>query len=165
VHYHRIVRLANISRLHVPNEALSHTQQVLRRYGDHGCEGLVLWVGTVDETEAHITRVVVPDQNPIKSESGVGYFVKQPALFQLAQFLRKEKLRLIAQVHSHPTDAYHSETDDRYAIVTEDGGFSLVVPDFARRAMTLEECAIYRLMRGSWIELSEAIVRDVFLVS
>jgi proteasome lid subunit RPN8/RPN11 len=143
---------------------MAQTQHVLRAYGEHGCEGLVLWVGTVEEKSAAITRVVVPEQNSIKSESGVGYFVEQPALFRLSQFLRDEKLRLIAQVHSHPTDAYHSDTDDRYAIVTEEGGFSLVVPDFARRPMTLDECAIYRLMRGSWIELSTPIVRDVFLV-
>jgi hypothetical protein len=57
-------------------------------------------------------------------------------------------------VHSHPTEAYHSETDDRYAIVTEDGGHSLVVPDFARHPMALSGCAIYRLHRGSWLELT-----------
>jgi proteasome lid subunit RPN8/RPN11 len=146
----------------VPRVVLDETQNVLRKYGAHGCEGFVLWVGTVSDSEATITRVVEPEQNSIKSESGVGYFVEQPALFQLAQLLRKEKLRLIAQVHSHPTEAYHSETDDRYAIVSEEGGFSLVVPDFARRAFAFETCAIYRLMRGSWIELEDAIVRDVF---
>lgn len=159
------MRLANVSKLQVPREVLAQTQKVLRAYGERGCEGLVLWVGTVEDKSAAITRVVVPEQNPIKSENGVGYFVEQPALFQLSQFLRKEKLRLIAQVHSHPTEAYHSDTDDRYAIVTEEGGFSLVVPDFARRTVEVDTCAIYRLMRGSWIELSDAIVRDVFAVS
>jgi hypothetical protein len=125
---------------------------------------LVLWAGTIDGSAAAITRVVVPEQNSIRNESGVGYFVEQQALFQLSQFLRNEKLRLIAQVHSHPTEAYHSDTDDRYAIVTEEGGFSLVVPDFARHPMALDICAIYRLMRGSWIELEDAIVRDLFSV-
>ena len=159
------MRLAHVTRLRVPKEALFQTQTVLRAYGEHGCEGLVLWAGTVDDTAAAITRVVVPEQNPIRNESGVGYFVEQPALFQLSQLLRKEKLRLIAQVHSHPTDAYHSDTDDRYAIVTEEGGFSLVVPDFARDTVKVNTCAIYRLMRGRWVELDDAIVRDVFVVS
>lgn len=163
--YASVVRLADIERIALPNTVLDQTRDVLRKFGAQGCEGLVLWVGNVDGNDAVIRGIVVPEQNPIREESGVGYFVEGPVLFRLAKYLEREQLRLIAQVHSHPSDAYHSETDDRYAIVTEDGGFSLVVPDFARAPMELHGCAIYRLRSGQWIELDARQVDAAFSVA
>jgi hypothetical protein len=65
-------------------------------------------------------------------------------------------LSLIAQIHSHPTRAYHSETDDAYPIITKIGGISIVVPDFAAGDIDLKRWAIYRLTENaSWIELTE----------
>lgn len=154
VSYNWSMRLADVERVHIGPHIIPQTEEVLRKYGEQGCEGLVLWAGVVDGQTAIVQQIIVPQQNAIRDETGVGYFVEGPILFKLSKHLEKEKLRLIAQVHSHPTEAYHSETDDRYAIVTENGGFSLVVPDFARRPMTLAECAIYRLRRGGWDELS-----------
>jgi len=60
---------------------------------------------------------------------------------------------LIAQVHSHPTEAYHSEADDRFAIVTAEGGLSLVVPNFGNAPLDPRLWAIYRLTCGEWREL------------
>lgn len=72
-------------------------------------------------------------------------------LHRLNVYLHETGLRLIAQVHSHPTVAYHSETDDRYAVATTIGCFSLVVPDFAARPFALADCATYRLSAlGVW---------------
>lgn len=158
------MQLADVRTVVVPRELLTETRGVLRKFGQHGCEGLALWAGSIEKTEASILRLIVPEQNPIKNETGVGYFVEGPTLFKLSKYLEKEKLRLIAQVHSHPTEAYHSEADDRYAIVTEEGGFSLVVPDFARAEMTLPSCAIYRLTNGEWLELGSKHVAATFQV-
>lgn len=159
------MRLAQVELLELAEHVLDQTHDVLRKYGQHGYEGLVLWVGSVRGTVARVEQVVVPEQNPIRNESGVGYFVEAPVLFKLSKHLESSKLRLLAQVHSHPTDAYHSDTDDRYAIVTENGGFSLVVPDFAVRPMKLDECAIYRLRGGRWDELTADEVRGAFHIA
>lgn len=163
--YDTHVRLADVQRIALRPGVLTQTRDVLRKFGVQGCEGLVLWVGTIDGPHAAVRGVLVPEQNPIREESGVGYFVEGPVLFKISKYLEKEKLRLIAQVHSHPTDAYHSETDDRYAIVTEDGGFSLVVPDFAHAPMELHGCAIYRLHAGEWLELDEQQIDAAFSVT
>jgi hypothetical protein len=140
------------------------TLRVLQLFGARGCEGLVLWVGEVTETEARITRAVVPNQNPIKSEEGVGYFVDSNTLFDLNRKLSETGLRLIAQVHSHPTEAYHSNADDRYAIVTADGGLSLVVPDFGKAPADPTLWAVYRLSNGSWHELDTVQARSLLNV-
>lgn len=158
------MRLAQVEQLELAEHVLTQTHEVLRKYGHHGYEGLVLWAGTVRGPRAKVEQVLVPEQNPIRNESGVGYFVEAPVLFKLSKHLESNKLRLLAQVHSHPTEAYHSDTDDRYAIVTENGGFSLVVPGFAVRPIKLEECAIYRLRGGRWDELGIAEVRASFRI-
>jgi len=106
-----------------------------------------------------------PDQRAITSESGVGYFVSGETLFQLNRALADTGLRLIAQVHSHPGEAYHSEADDRYAIVTVDGGFSLVVPDFGEAPADPSSWAVYRLVEGDWQELKLVEAQDLLQVS
>src|SRR5438046_3225245 len=121
-----------LRRVTVQRATIEKMLQTMREFGALGCEVLVLWLGEVDATQAEgrVTQAYVPKQKPIKSEEGVGYFVSGETLFKLNRDLSQTGLRLIAQVHSHPQDAYHSEADDRYAIVTAEGGLSLVVPNF-----------------------------------
>lgn len=57
--------------------------------------------------------------------------------------------------------AYHSSTDDAYAVVTADGGFSIVVPDFASGSTDPLGCAFYRLRAGAWVELSRREVQQM----
>jgi hypothetical protein len=147
------MRLADVQRFAVDARVVLATLEALQRYGSEGLEGLVLWLGSVDGAVAHVSHAVVPEQNPIRSESGVGYFVEGTTLFSLNQALAKTGLRLIAQVHSHPTAAYHSDVDDRYAIVTAEGGLSLVVPNFGRAPLDPSLWAVYRLKKGTWSEL------------
>ncbi|WP_316213766.1 MULTISPECIES: hypothetical protein [unclassified Bradyrhizobium] len=62
--------------------------------------------------------------------------------------LRSQKLALAAQVHSHPKLAFHSETDDKWAIVRHEGALSIVVPHFAKgvtAANFIEKTATFRL--------------------
>lgn len=156
--------LSAVKTVRLPRGALLETVRALQDFGLQGNEGLVLWLGHIEDTVATIEGVLVPPQEPIRSEEGVGYFVTTETLFHLNRFLSEKRLRLIAQVHSHPTEAYHSDTDDRYAIVTTEGGFSLVVPYFARSAHTPPEWAVYRLRQGQWLELAPGDTRQIFQV-
>jgi len=152
------MNLASAERLTIPRAVVEETAEALREYGEHGCEGLVLWVGRIVDkgtvTDARVTHCVVPPQRSIRSEDGVGYFVSSETLFELNRVLSERQLRLLAQVHSHPTDAYHSSTDDRYAIVTAQGGFSIVVPDFGKHAEDPKTWAAYRLGPDGWTPLT-----------
>jgi hypothetical protein len=149
-----LTRLADVERIAVGAGVVVATIEALQEYGSEGLEGLVLWLGSVEGTFARVSRAIVPEQNPIRSESGVGYFVEGATLFDLNRALSTTGLRLIAQVHSHPGEAYHSDADDRYAIVTAEGGLSLVVPNFGRAPLDPNFWAIYRLKQGVWNELS-----------
>lgn len=142
----------------VPMDVVAATGNALRAFGARGFEGLVLWAGTIANDVAHVTQGLVPPQHPIRDESGVGYFVDGESLFELNVHLHRSGLLLLGQVHSHPGEAYHSEADDRYAVVTTEGGFSLVAPDFGE-AFAISSCAVYRLNGGEWVPLSHDDVR------
>jgi len=151
-------RMKEVTSLVVPTRIVNRTLDVLRQFGRHGCEGLVLWVGTVRDRTATVEDVFVPDQHPIRGEEGVGYAVGAKALFEVNRLLSERNKRLLAQVHSHPSEAFHSAADDKYAIVTTEGGLSLVVPDFGHAPPDFSTWAVYRLTQGTWRELdSEAV--------
>jgi hypothetical protein len=155
--------MKHIAKVHVSSALVSETVSTLRRYGDHGCEGLVFWVGRMDGTSCHVEQVLNPPQQSIKSEEGVGYFITSETLLNLNKFLSSTGMRLIAQVHSHPRDAYHSAADDRYCIVTVEGGLSIVVPNFGSGPASLLGWAIYRLSQGRWHQLPKRSIKELFV--
>lgn len=156
--------LSNVNEFVISPGILEKTLVSLREYGARRLECLVLWLGNVEESRALVTGVLVPQQESISSEDGVGYFVNTQTLFLLNKALNETGVKLLAQVHSHPTEAYHSDADDQFAIVTAEGGLSLVVPDFGRVAPDLSLWAVYRLTDGFWRELNESEVRRLFSV-
>ena len=138
----------------------------MRQFGAQGWELLVLWLGETESQGgiANVRTAFIPKQKPIAGEEGVGYFITGETLFHLNRGLAETGLRLIAQVHSHPTEAFHSEADDRYAIVTANGGFSLVVPNFGNAPADPAAWAVYRLQDREWRELRADEVRSVFQI-
>lgn len=157
--------MKSLSKIIISQAVLEKTCEELRSYGRRGCEGLVLWLGYFgDDNTCRVENVFVPPQNSLKSEDGVGYFVDSKTLFVLNKHLSTTGLRLLAQVHSHPGRAYHSAADDRYCIVTIEGGVSIVVPDFGFCPADLLMWATYRLDRGRWKELSKKEVKSFFHV-
>jgi hypothetical protein len=148
-------RLTDVQTLIVPAVELARTCALMRAHGECGDEALVLWLGNVDAGAATVVHAMAPPQEGVRSEDGVGYFVSGETMFELNRLLSETGLRLIAQVHSHPHDAYHSAADDRLAVVTTDGGFSLVAPDFGA-GEPFGRWAMYRLASGRWCEVSPA---------
>lgn len=148
-----------ITRLNVPKQIALDGHKFLRLMGQKGSEGLVLWVGVIDHDTFDVTDLVVPKQKGVISDDGVCVIVETTELRRLNIALYESKKELIAQLHSHPTEAYHSDTDDEYPIVTTMGGLSLVAPDFAARPFDLRDYATYRLSkRAKWDELRESDV-------
>lgn len=139
-----------------------HGYEFMRDVGELGCEGLVLLVGKASESVFEVTDVWVPIQRVHRSEDGVGVVVDAEELHRINVALYSAGLELVGQVHSHPTDAYHSHTDDEFAIANTVGAISIVVPDFAAGAFQLEDCAVYRLASsGEWLELSSTATRGL----
>jgi proteasome lid subunit RPN8/RPN11 len=139
-------------------------QAHLRAAGRRGLEGFVLWAGRAEVDVFRVTEAIVPEQTGHRTEHGVYVQVDGPALHRLNVYLYESGLRLCAQVHSHPGEAYHSETDDAFAIATAIGSLSVVVPDFARGPFQLARSAVYRLLSRGWTALSASEVAQLIRV-
>jgi len=144
----------DINKVLLPREITLEGHRFLRLAGEQHSEGIALWAGYTEGTTFVVTSLLIPRQKGIRREDGVCAVVEGAELRRIGLELYKAGRQLFAQIHSHPTEAYHSSTDDQYAIVSTMGGLSLVVPDFAVRPFDLDEYATYRLSeKGVWDEL------------
>lgn len=145
--------LLAVRKFLIPAAILAETIPVLQEVGKAGYEGFALWGGVhVDAEIFRFTRVIIPQQRAFVTSRGLLVMVDGQALFEVNRTLYQSGELLGGQVHTHPTSAYHSSTDDHYPLVTLLGALSVVIPDFARNAPTdLEFWAWYRLAEyGSW---------------
>lgn len=145
--------LIDVKTFVVPIDVIEETIAFLRKVGSAGYEGFVLWGGQRESNEVFRFRsTCIPEQRASRTESGLVVYVEGAALFAVNKTLFERGEVLGAQVHSHPTNAYHSELDDAYPLATLTGAISLVVPDFARNAPAdIDAWAWYRLQPdNSW---------------
>jgi hypothetical protein len=107
---------------------LSETLLLLREGEKLNCETVVLWLGLKSDGNYRVSEVYRPQQ-----EVDFDFFrIPSTSMRELMGYLRKTRMRIIAQVHSHPAEAFHSRADDKWAIVRHAGAISVVVPYFAR---------------------------------
>jgi hypothetical protein len=58
-------------------------------------------------------------------------------------------------VHTHPEEAFHSPTDDRFAIVQSPGFLSLVIPNFAQGEVGFDDAYLTEIQHsGKWRQVS-----------
>jgi len=154
-----------IGQVNISKRLIDEAQLFLRQVGATGREGMVLWMGRAEGPLFRVTDILIPRQSGLKTKDGVCVVVDADEMHRINVELFTSGLRLIAQVHTHPTDAYHSETDDKYAIATTIGALSLVLPDFAMREFDLTDCAVYRLDKGGgWQHMSRRRVKALIAV-
>lgn len=145
----------DINRVLVPVEIVLEGHRFLRLVGEKHLEGIALWAGYREGATFVVSDLLIPRQRGVASDQGLCAVIDGDELARIGRELYQAQKLLFAQLHTHPTEAYHSTTDDEYSIVTTMGGLSLVIPDFAIRPFNLDDSAIYRLNgKGVWAELN-----------
>ena len=145
--------LTSIRELRIPPRVLEPTLDFLAEQGRHGHEGFVVWGSRrIDEHTLRFTSCYVPEQTAHKTPDGLLVVVDGEALFRMNRAFYERGETAAGQVHTHPTDAYHSSTDDHFPLVTLRGALSLVIPDFAKEGLRgMPGWAWYRLRElGQW---------------
>jgi hypothetical protein len=146
--------LSEVTEITVPRRCIETIHRHLRTVGAQGYEGLGLLVGRQVDQRFDVTEAVIPAQRHIRTADGVCVSLDAEELHRLNVWLWQNKVKLLAQIHSHPGRAYHSDTDDAYAIATSIGCLSLVIPNFAIAPFELGTTASYRLDdEGKWREI------------
>ena len=150
--------LETVREFIIPLELVDQTLEPLQEAGRRGYEAFVLWGGRfLDDDRFEFVSAYFPEQTTSRGQEGLLVRVDGEALFRVNRSFYERGLVLGGQVHSHPTDAYHSEIDDTYPLVTLVGALSGVVPDFGDGGRErLSEWAWYRLVvAGEWAPVSD----------
>lgn len=143
--------LENVKLLNVTGGHVAWTEQALRESGAEGFERFVLWSGVRTSVETFDVRCVhSPEQTSSRHDGGLLVRIEGVALYRLNTWLFENQQILVAQIHAHPTDAFHSDTDDDFPIVTTLGGLSIVAADFCREPLFSQGTAVFRLSRRGW---------------
>ncbi|PLR75276.1 hypothetical protein CU633_21955 [Bacillus sp. V3-13] len=148
------IKPTNIPKFIIPLSVMNTTKRALRVAGRNGVEGLVFWSGVIGEGDvAFIKRAIVPSR---LMASRVHATITEKDLNEIYCTLRSHNEFLLAQVHSHPGAAFHSDTDDENAISFKKGFISIVVPFFGQVPFAdLSQCKVYEYDGGQiWKALS-----------
>jgi len=127
---------------------MASTFAQLRICGRGQDECVVYWTGP-REVPGAVDGVVQPVHG-----AGPGWYEVEPAwITSFFLELRRTRRTARAQVHSHPTQAWHSCTDDQYPLTPSPGFYSLVVPRFGAGPVGLNGAYLGELgADGTWVE-------------
>ena len=157
--------MRDVDRVDVPRRCAEAAQQHLRAVGRRGYEGMALWVGKRLGSVFVVEETIIPKQQGHQTPLGVYVEVGGDELHRINVWLYEHEMELIAQLHSHPTDAYHSSTDDEFPIATTVGSVSIVLPNYAVDPFAVGNCAVYRLSQDNvWEELTQDEAVDLIHV-
>ncbi len=140
-----------VDPIEISQDEIRQTISLLHSAGRREC--VLLWLGRRETGVQRIKEVFRPVQ-----KASVGYFeIPRDGMAQLMVRLRTQGLYVASQVHTHPEEAFHSQADDKWAIVRHHGALSIVLPRFAKTTTPnnfLLEAAVYQLSPlDTWIRV------------
>lgn len=141
-------------RLQISSQQLQESLLILSR--SEGREKVILWLGKRQEDRYVVKEVFTPLQYGEED-----FFVIPPEGMQdIMEKLKSTRSMLVAQVHTHPGHAYHSEADGEWAIVRHHNAYSLVLPYFCTTTHVgnfFQEAATYVLDgNNEWIAVDNS---------
>src|SRR3990170_6468375 len=99
-------RLIDVNNVILPYACVEYVYSHLRESGKEGVEGVALWAGAIADSVFEIKNTIIPAQTAYKMEMGLLYSVDGEELHKINMWLYQNKMTLVAQIHSHPTEAY-----------------------------------------------------------
>jgi len=123
-----------------------------------GHEGIVYLLGQ----SSGVTTVAVAAVRPDARTTRGSFNVDASAMARVVRAATNAGLQVVAQIHTHPGEAYHSDGDDEGARIAFTGYVSLVLPDYGRRLPALAGMAAYFFQAGKrFVPLEDSAVTVV----
>ena len=145
------VDLLAVQRFVLPRSIAEACVEAMAERGEEGAELFVALAATIEDDgmTALFRRAVIPRQTAYSTPEGLLVKIDGDALYELNRDCREQGDVVAGQIHSHPTDAYHSQADDELAIVQLPGGLSIVVPNFGRGGLdAVSTWSVHQLTPG-----------------
>jgi hypothetical protein len=121
----------------------------------------VFWGGIIcADGSAQVSGLYCIDHEP----QGWRVGVTQAESRWLLRCLSERDEKLLAQMHSHPREAFHSEGDNDHATSFHTGYISIVAPNFASRTRKPSHCAVYEYRDERFERLTEIEVESRIIV-
>jgi proteasome lid subunit RPN8/RPN11 len=140
------------AKLLVTADALDDLMTALLRSLQQRHEGIAYLLGRTDGAVTLAVAVFVPEA----LTTGGSFHVAPRAMVSCVQAAARFELQVVAQVHTHPGQAYHSDGDVEGAKIRYPGYASLVLPEYGRHLPSLAGAAAYLWQKPhGWIELSD----------
>ena len=144
-------------RLSMPKAMWRTMLAELRRRGGGRTEAGAFLLGQMEGARRRVTAIVYYDQlDPGAYTSGV-CVLQGDAFARLWQHCREHRLTVVADIHTHPAQAFQSGSDRTNPMVAREGHIAIIVPDFASEPVAQEELGIFEY-RGEhkWFNRTEA---------
>ena len=146
------------SILRIPSRVQNSTVAHLRECGSSFDEGFVVWSGLRDGNTVTVRTAIIPKIGIRRGYARVSF--NDEVIDEISKVITTRKEVLIAQVHSHPEEAFHSAVDDAYPLVHRTGFISIVLSEFGRYGFQREgSFRVYEYINnGLWSELDEPTI-------
>lgn len=136
-------------RYQISAKLLSETFGHFRKCGKGHHECQALWTSAWRDPEI-ITEVV----HPAHIADVGGYLVDQKWLNTFWLTLADSDRGVRVQVHTHPREAFHSQSDDAFPIIHTPGFLSLVIPNFGTGPVGFENAYLAEIVpNGRWRQI------------
>jgi len=152
----------------VPRTIRQEIESTLRACGSQRWECVVYLAAPLQEPSAvaGTPRQIVGFFHPEHGNAPHYYAVPRTAVSAMSTALFEKRWQIVAQIHTHPGDAFHSGRDDGGPMVHVPGFVSVVVPSFCKEGLAgLPGCyvTVYE-GGGDWRELTCDEVLTTFQV-
>jgi len=130
----------------------------LHRRGEGRHEAGVFLLGSVHgNRRAAVAAIYYDDLDPQAYSTGV-CVLHAPAFAKLWAICRARRLTVVADIHTHPGQAFQSGADRTNPMVARAGHVAIIVPDFAAPPVERRRLGIYEY-RGQheWFERSRGV--------
>lgn len=157
------INLMTLKLVQIPRDVLTSTFDFLRKYGTAEVESQAIWVGkNLRPTTFKVSEVWFPKQY----NEALSYYIPEEEVHRINVKLNDLGLTAVAQIHTHPSSAFHSCTDDDGPTLLLPGSFSIVIPDygFVSKDDDFSCWAVYRFNGKEWRRAAESELVKIFQV-
>lgn len=150
-----------INKINLPYSIIDKTIEFFRALGKDSLEACGIWVGEEQNDLFEVKEVWFPKQE----NTIISYYISAIDVHHLNVKLNKNNYSAIAQLHTHPGDAFHSTVDDEHTILNLPGSFSIVFPNYGSIPVNaISKWMVYRLLDGEWKYQTKNKVKVIFQI-
>lgn len=141
----------------VSAQLIADTFAIFRDCGGGRRECVAYWLGPA-ATPGKVDEVIHPKHTSMDG----GYQIDDQWLTTFWFTLARQRRSVRVQIHTHPREAFHSSTDDAWALIDTPGFLSIVIPHYGLGSVGLDGAYLAERSGREWREVAASTRLDIF---